>query len=76
MRELHTVKDVIHALGGRKAASELAGVTIRGVAEWRTQNAFPSRLYFLINERLETIGCVADRALFNFAEHSKHEAAE
>lgn len=74
MKELHTVQEIIKTLGGRKAVSDLFGVTIRAVAEWRGQGFFPAKIYFRMNSALEPLGCVASRELFTFAPPTNPEA--
>ena len=45
---MDTVKDVVTALGGRRAVADLCQVTYTAVSNWCSWNAFPKRLHYVL----------------------------
>jgi hypothetical protein len=76
MKKLHTVNDVVKAIGGRKAVAELTGVTRKAVYVWVDQSAFPSKIYMVLKEALAKHGYEADVSLFSFSAPSEGKADE
>ena len=67
MKTLHSVQDVVDALGGRKAVAEIAVVTRKAVHVWVDQGSFPSKMYLVLNDALAKHGFEADVSLFSFS---------
>jgi hypothetical protein len=59
MTTLKTTAEVITALGGIDAMSELTGTSINGVYNWRADKQFPADTYRLIKDELMDIGADA-----------------
>ena len=59
-----TTSEVIDALGGNNAVSELAHVKPKTVWHWRNIGAFPSNTFLLITEALARSGKAADYSLW------------
>jgi hypothetical protein len=78
MKTLHSVQDVVDALGGRKAVAEIAVVTRKALHVWVDQGRFPSKMYLVLNDALAKRGFEADVSLFSFSpptEGEQHETA-
>ena len=56
MAKLRTTSDVIDALGGIDAMSELTGTSVNCVYNWRSGRQFPADTYRLLKDELEKIG--------------------
>lgn len=65
MSELRSTSEIIDALGGNQAVSELTGINNSGaVSNWRAQAAFPAWTYLSITRALEQTGKSAPDALW------------
>jgi hypothetical protein len=77
MKKLHSVDDVVKAMGGRKAVAELTGVTRKAVHVWVLQRSFPSKIYLVLKDALAKLGLEADVSIFSFSapsnEGGEHE---
>lgn len=68
--KLKTVDDVIEALGGLKAVSEITGSSQSAVWNWRDRGAFPSKKHVVMTGALERRGLVAPLSLWGVEEPS------
>lgn len=72
MSELRTTSDVIDALGGNQAVSELTGLNnAAAVSNWRGSEEFPAWSYLLMTRALEQIGKSAPETLWKMRPHAK-----
>jgi hypothetical protein len=63
---LNSVRDVVKALGGSKAAAELCGVSTNAVSNWRSWNRLPAHTFPIVSRELLNRGLTAEISLFNF----------
>mgnify|MGYP006267170909 CR=1 FL=1 len=64
--ELQSVSEVIHALGGTKAAAHICGVGVNAVSNWRVRGAFPAHTFPRISSELLKRGAAAKFGLWSF----------
>lgn len=76
MKTLKTMKEVVEALGGRKATGEIFGIGETAVGNWLYQNGnFPAYTMPTIQQELVSRGLSADPKLWNFARKRRKGAA-
>ena len=73
---LDTVDAVVDALGGYPAVQKLTGVpTIQGVYQWRTRGVIASKMYKLMNKKLEERNLTACSSLWAQVEEADDKVA-
>lgn len=70
-RKLHTTPQVIDALGGKHAVSELTGRSWSAVWNWEDRKAFPPNTYAVLKAALEAKGYAAPDSLWGMAATSE-----
>lgn len=74
--QLETAREVIAALGGLDAVSELTGRKYGTVSAWQVRfNRFPPELYALMTAALEKTGATAPKSLWSQVEPPMPEEA-
>lgn len=68
METLSTVQEVVDALGGEEAVSELAGVKVRTIHQWKFRKKLPSDKFIIISRVLEEQRKEAAPSLWGFIE--------
>lgn len=72
---LHSVREVIEALGGNPEAAALIGVGRSAPSNWLSANKFPASTYIAIRDELARAGLGADIELWNWRRgHDKDRA--
>lgn len=74
MVKLRTTSEVIDALGGIRALSELTRTSINGIYNWRAVGQFPADTYIVIREALGEIGKSAPDHLWPMRQAPKKAA--
>jgi hypothetical protein len=72
-RSVSTVRELVQALGGPKAASDFLESTPQKVVNWRAENRMPARFFLAHRSKLKSKGIKAPEALWGM--HAESGAA-
>ena len=75
LSELSTTGEVIDALGGVPAVSELTGSTYKAVFNWKGFDNFPSKTYLVMTGALASKGKTAPASLWGMTASQESERA-
>jgi hypothetical protein len=64
VRSLHTVDEVIDALGGTAVTARLTGRSLQAVSNWRFAKRLPADLFLLLSRALSEKGATAPPSLW------------
>jgi hypothetical protein len=74
MAKLRTTSEVIDALGGNQALSDMTSTSVNGVYNWRAVGQFPADTYLLLKDALDKIDMNAPDHLWPMRQAPKKAA--